>query len=272
MSTFGPDAAHAEWNTRLEQALSEASWLRSAELARTPGNPLRVHDRRFGHLDARRIAVDLAYYRYFSGPRSLGSQDESVLPDLLAWYGAAGAPVVVRAPVDTPLEAPLARSGFTREGALNVLAARSSIIEPPLENAAPLVEELATDQRAAFLDLWTADATDAAERGLRRALAEREFAHWRMYIARIDGQPVAHGALCVVPHQRCAVLAAGATDPSYRRRGCQTALIIRRARDAFAAGCELVAVEATAGSQSERNFQRLGFEVAYARGIWTLQA
>jgi GNAT superfamily N-acetyltransferase len=259
----------ADLISRLDEALGDAGYLRSAELARTPGNPLHVQQRRFGRVHARRIPVDLAYYRYFSGPRQLTADDVGVLPDLIAWYRAAAAPLVIRAPLGAAVEAALTRSGFTREGELNILSATRATFRRPAVATAE-AEELAHDRREVFCDLWTADVADASERAVRRALAEREFAHWRTYIARIDGQAVAHAAMCVLRDQRCAVLGAGATHPSYRRRGCQTALIVRRVEDALAAGCALVAVETSAASQSERNLQRLGFSVFFARGVWRL--
>ncbi len=65
------------------------------------------------------------------------------------------------------------------------------------------------------------------------------------------------------------VLAAAATLPEWRSRGCQTALVRRRLNDAALAGCDLAAVEATPGSASERNLERLGLRLAYTRVIWT---
>jgi hypothetical protein len=66
------------------------------------------------------------------------------------------------------------------------------------------------------------------------------------------------------------VLAAAATLPAFHGRGAQTALIHRRLADAAAAGCTLLAVEATPGSQSERNLERIGLRLAYTRVVWSL--
>jgi hypothetical protein len=107
------------------------------------------------------------------------------------------------------------------------------------------------------------------ERLLRRDLARLEFEHWRTFIALLDeDQAAGHGALFVSQRTRSAVLGAATTLPTFQRRGCQTASIVRRAADAFAAGCDLLAVETMPGSQSERNLQRLGFVLAYRRAIW----
>ncbi len=109
---------------------------------------------------------------------------------------------------------------------------------------------------------------DEAERALRRALARLEFEHFRTYVAVMNGQLAAHAAMFVSSPTRTAVLAATATLPEWQRLGCQTALIARRARDAAAAGCDLLAVEPTPGSQSQRNLERLGFRLLCTGAIW----
>lgn len=62
-----------------------------------------------------------------------------------------------------------------------------------------------------------------------------------------------------------AILFSASTQPQFRRRGVQTTLIKQRLRDATHAGCDLAIVLTTPGSDSERNVQRAGFQIAYTK-------
>lgn len=94
---------------------------------------------------------------------------------------------------------------------------------------------------------------------------------WRCYVARIEGEAVACGAMLL--DGRVAELGIGATLESARRRGCQLALLHRRITDAAAAGCTTLLVETGERvpgrpSSSYRNILRAGFEEAYLRPNW----
>jgi GNAT superfamily N-acetyltransferase len=94
---------------------------------------------------------------------------------------------------------------------------------------------------------------------------------WRCYVARIEGEPVACGAMLL--NGAIAEFGIGATLESARRRGCQLALLHRRIIDAAAAGCHTLLVETgervpDRPSSSYRNILRAGFEEAYLRPNW----
>jgi GNAT superfamily N-acetyltransferase len=80
--------------------------------------------------------------------------------------------------------------------------------------------------------------------------------------------PGAAGILCL--HQGVALFGGASTVPELRRRGLQTALLEARMRYAQEAGCDLAMMVAEAGSNSQRNAQRQGFQVAYTRIKWRL--
>jgi GNAT superfamily N-acetyltransferase len=90
------------------------------------------------------------------------------------------------------------------------------------------------------------------------------------FIAEIDGQPGAAGALAL--HEGVALLAGAATVPEFRRRGLQTALLEARIRYACEQGCDLAMMVAEPGSNSQRNAQRQGFSIAYTRLKWQKRA
>jgi hypothetical protein len=94
---------------------------------------------------------------------------------------------------------------------------------------------------------------------------------WRCYLARVDGEPAACGAM--VFEGGIAELGIGATLEHARRRGCQLALLRRRIADAVEAGCRMLFVETGERSEkrpasSYRNILRAGFEEAYRRPNW----
>jgi len=69
----------------------------------------------------------------------------------------------------------------------------------------------------------------------------------------------------------------GTTLPEYRGRGAQSAILARRAEDAFAAGCRWVASETGKPGPGEHNsslanMERVGFKVAYDRTIYRWEA
>jgi ribosomal protein S18 acetylase RimI-like enzyme len=91
-------------------------------------------------------------------------------------------------------------------------------------------------------------------------------AGWTHYLAVADGRPAGGGVLFV--GEGVAICMVAATDPPFRGRGIQTALIARRLADAVAAGADLAMTETVAGNASPRNFRRAGFRVVARRRIY----
>ena len=90
------------------------------------------------------------------------------------------------------------------------------------------------------------------------------------FLAEIDGQPGAAGSLCI--HEGVALFSGAASIPEMRRRGLQGALLRERMRYAFEHGCDLAMMVADAGSDSQRNAERRGVQIAYTRIKWRLSA
>lgn len=88
------------------------------------------------------------------------------------------------------------------------------------------------------------------------------------FLAEIDGQPGAAGVLFI--HEGVALFGGATTVPELRRRGLQSALLEERMRYAFHHGCDLAMMVAEAGSNSQRNAERKGFQIAYTRTKWRL--
>jgi GNAT superfamily N-acetyltransferase len=88
------------------------------------------------------------------------------------------------------------------------------------------------------------------------------------FLAEIDGQAIATGMLFI--HEDTAILAGASTVPEGRNKGAQNALLDARLRFARERGCTLAAMGALPGSQSQRNAQKNGFNIAYTRTKWQL--
>lgn len=86
------------------------------------------------------------------------------------------------------------------------------------------------------------------------------------FLARYEGEPVGTGALTV--DDTIGGLSAAAVLPSFRNRGCHTALLHARLYAAYGLGCSIVESDATYGSASFRNQQRAGFRMAYIESEW----
>ena len=88
------------------------------------------------------------------------------------------------------------------------------------------------------------------------------------FLAEIDGEPVAAAGFSI--YEDVCILAGAATVPEARNRGAQNALLAARLRYAQEQGCTLAMMCALPGSQSQKNAQKNGFNIAYTRIKWQL--
>jgi hypothetical protein len=88
----------------------------------------------------------------------------------------------------------------------------------------------------------------------------------RLFVAELDGKPIAAGALNLC--DGVALLAGASTIPEGRKRGAQLALLDHRLHYAAAHGCDVAMMAALPGSGSQRNAERNGFRIAYTRIKW----
>lgn len=83
------------------------------------------------------------------------------------------------------------------------------------------------------------------------------------FLARLDGAPAGGGALAIV--QGVALCYSTSVRPEMRRMGVQHALLHARLSYAKAQGCEVIFVQTTPGSASQRNIARFGFQIVYTK-------
>jgi hypothetical protein len=84
------------------------------------------------------------------------------------------------------------------------------------------------------------------------------------YLASTEfGVPAGGGALAI--HDGLATLFADSTVAAHRRTGLHRELIAARLNEAIAQGCTLATASTLPGSGSQRNYERLGFQVVYTK-------
>ena len=84
------------------------------------------------------------------------------------------------------------------------------------------------------------------------------------YLAVTDSGTMAGGAAGAI-HSGLLTCFADSTIPTHRRGGLHREMIEARLNEGLAQGCELATAATLPGSGSQRNYERLGFEVVYTR-------
>jgi hypothetical protein len=239
-------------------------------LERIPGNPVGIA---FRQLDGGAVALMARHLPVpgFNSVVGLRVGHEQHIAPLIDWYRGEGVtPQFETVPgyYDPALGRELARLGFyqsdfhaslVRDGDLALTDAPADVTVERVESAAGLEE---------FLDAYIAGRSipqGAQFRdNVRPWLAEPG---WQLYLARWQRRPAAAAILYL--HDRVGYCADATTDPAFRGRGLQTALLARRIGDARAAGADFVCGGAELHSQSHRNMQRVGMRVQFVRALWT---
>ncbi|HVC33355.1 MAG TPA: GNAT family N-acetyltransferase [Chloroflexota bacterium] len=257
----------AEVAERIERSLAVATQSRIQQVQRLEGNPLGIDVRRWGQVTGLMVCRGIWYYRFFNQLAGLRVEDEGSLDEALAWYRENRLRCrIAISPfhANEHLLASLAQRGCRQAEFMSVMFGVPAG-DQPAPAAGVTVRVCQTPALDEFLPLWLASAP-AEDPTILPAIVRAEFAAWRCYVATYRGEVAGVAALHVA--DGVGVLAAGATRAEYRDRGCHTALLRRRIADAHAAGCDLVLSQATPGTVSQRNMERVGFHTACTQAIW----
>lgn len=204
------------------------------------------------------------------------------VPDAAAWgvvERALPEPVAVELSTlaDPEIAGLLTRRGHAVVGFENVLGRPLEGVAPAGGRDVPVEVRIATDDE---LDAWVDVVVDGfahpdgegapTHESFPRdviARAERDVtaAGAGAYLAWCDGAVAGGGSMRIT--DGIAQLTGAATAPAFRRRGVQAALLAARLRDAAEAGCDVAVVTTAPGSTSQKNVQRNGFDLLYARLI-----
>jgi ribosomal protein S18 acetylase RimI-like enzyme len=243
---------------------------RMAVLERIPGNPVGIA---FRHLEGGAVAVMARHIPHagFNSVVGLRAGHEQEIEPLIAWYrgqGVKGQFETVPGYYDPALGRELARLGYFQSGFHTSLVGDPDLALPAAAQGVTVerVEDAAALE--AFLDAYIAGRTlpDGAgfKANVRPWLQEPG---WQLYLGRCEGRPAAAAILYV--GDKVGYCADATTDPAFRGRGLQTAMLVRRIADAAAAGVDFVCSGAEFLSQSHRNMERVGLRVQFVRSVWT---
>lgn len=241
-----------------------------AWLADHPNEDLRVQE-----IAGAWIAEPLPGASWGGGGNGLGFQGPLADEDFQAVLASADRVgprfrVVVCPYADASVARRFVSAGFVVDGFRTVLVRSLRDLETlaPTAKLAPEVE-IRRVRGAADLDRFT----DVVSRGFNTGAPPREvdqrmthIVHSSpgatLYLALVNGTPAGGGRI------DCAggvgFMLGGSVLPEYRRRGLHQALILARMRAAAENGCDIVTIGSLAGGATERNAQRLGYEVAYS--------
>jgi hypothetical protein len=129
------------------------------------------------------------------------------------------------------------------------------------------VSPIGTDQLEEWVDVLMNSFFEEPEHApptLREgALAMAMIPTVTTWVARVAGQPAGGGSLMI--QDGLALFCGDGTLPAFRGRGVHSSVIQARLSHALRADCNLAAICTQPGSGSQRNAERLGFRVAYAR-------
>ena len=246
-------------------------WLEG--VAALPGNPRGMRLATFGSAFAA-AATAAPELDFMNRVHHLWPEDAHHLPAILAFYADAGVrPWFEVFPSEDGADAvagAIARAGAAPVSYATFLYGAAVRRRPPPRDGIE-IRTVTADDIDTFSDvLLLGHGVPEQEHDLARA-SQR---HWAelpgttLYLATVDGRPAAAAVLRV--GDGIGYLANAATVPEFRGRGAQTALLARRIADAAAAGCGLVAGQATFGSTSQRNMERMGLRPAVTLTTWRM--
>jgi hypothetical protein len=224
---------------------------------------------RFGQTTATRLAA-LAGHPAYNKARGFNSNDIAYLPAIRSFFTDVGISPLIEVwagHASAALGRHLATAGFYAAEVNATLRATVGGSSVPVPETGVEVRELDTGEddsiylSTLFDGYGLSPETASAQRAMMAI--EHRSPRLRRYLAYVDDQPAAAAALYTTP--QAAYFAGAATIPAMRNRGCQSALIQRRLRDATVGQ---VVVTTAFGSPSQVNLQRLGFTIEHTRTLW----
>jgi len=238
-------------------------------LERIEGNPVGIAFRQVGQSGCALMARHFPL-RSFNAVIGLRAGDEGALEPLAKWYRDNDVkPVIELVPgyEDANLTQELTRLGYHQTGFHVSMIARPGEVPAP-DPAAEVEQVMDAALFEQFLDAYIAGWGISQGEGFRRNVRTwPSLPGWSLFLGRIAGTPAAAAILYV--QEGFAYLADAATDPAFRGRGLQNALLAHRLRHAAAEGAEFACSGASFLSTSHRNMVRAGMTLQFVRATWT---
>jgi len=195
-----------------------------------------------------------------------GPVDDTRIRELEAFFRSRGAPVAIDLcpHADPAFVEALAARGYRPAEFNNVLVRRLEGLEiaftPRVRRA--LASEADVWSHTVGHGFFEQPELTSGEMDVGRAIFAMPGA--LCYLSATEsGQLAGGGALAI--YDGLATLFADSTVPASRRTGLHRELIAARLNEALARGCTLATASTLPGSGSQRNYERLGFQVAYTK-------
>ena len=207
----------------------------------------------------------------FNRAVGVGAEEADRIVAIVAWYAECDVPAridVCPARQSPELSARLRECGLENCGlpfwSHRLMAGRPETVEE--RDSGTAVRPVDFAELELFATIGNRVWPTSLEHHLAYARATHDLPGLRRYFAWVDGEAVAIASLHIV--ERVGIFQIAGTLEEHRGKGCQTALLRRRAADAVEAGCDLVTSLVAPDSGSQRNIQRAGLEIACDREMW----
>ena len=199
-----------------------------------------------------------------------GAVTATELDQLEAFFAQADLPAAVElCPLaDASLVAGLEERGYTLYRFYNTYIrplTPGELWSPPADITVRITTATEQEQWVWAVTGYTDPITAAAEPLLTLAKATFQSPTVTCFLATIQSQIAGGGALSVGAD--VAALSFMGTRPEFRGRGVQAAVLGARIATATAAACAFITCTTNPGSQSQRNVQRHGFQLAYTKAF-----
>jgi ribosomal protein S18 acetylase RimI-like enzyme len=243
---------------------------RMGVLERIPGNPVGVA---FRHLEGGAVALMARHIPYagFNSVVGLRAGHEQQIEPLIAWYRGQGVEAqfeTVPGYYDPALGRELVRLGYFQSGFHTSLVCDPDLALPAAAQGVAVERVADAAALEEFLDAYIAGRALLDGPGFKVNVRPwLQEPGWQLYLGRSQGRPAAAAILYL--HDKLGYCADATTNPAFRGRGLQTALLARRIADARAAGVDFLCSGAEFLSQSHRNMERVGMRVQFVRALWT---
>lgn len=262
---------HKELAERIGQAEIDFLTSRISSIGERSGNPEGVEIKRFGSATA--FYIRTMPWGIFNSVKGFSLEDTDKLGEIAQFYRERERVFqldINPADCDSRMFTSLAGHGLNQQGFHSVLYGLP-IKETPQCPAGITIREVADE---ADFDSYAgihciASGMSAADKHhfVNNNIGLLNRPGWKIYLALLNDMPAAVAVMHISGSIASCTLAA--TAPEFRRNGLQTALLQRRIHDAHRAGCELVAAQASFGSTSQHNMERVGMRIAWTRAVWS---
>lgn len=262
---------NSELADTLEQSEIDALHSRLTAIQQIEGNPMGVEVKRFGQATA--FSASNIPGPAFNTVKGLKTGDEPYIEQIVAFYEQKKIPArfeLTPAAASSELLTSLSEAGYYHQDFHTTLYMPLSKIKYETSNKPKLnIRKLEKDEFNIFADIYVKGfgMPDFLKSGVAQnneVLYDNE--HWTFYLATYDNEPAGIGVLFM--KGSIATLAAAATNPYFRNKGIQSALIKKRIWEAIDKECTFIVGQAKFGSVSQNNMERAGMQVAYTKAIW----